>query len=80
VSFLMPTAVLAAAPRPAASANPVPSPSKRRPDVIIHHVIRKVVVRSAPRVVTVPSHTSGPVIVSGGGSAPAAGSTGGSHP
>jgi len=43
--------------------------------VIIHHVVRKVVVSSAPRVVTV----GAPAVVTGVAAAPAA-STGGSHP
>jgi hypothetical protein len=75
LSFLLPTAILAAAPKPAASAVPTEVP-RRAPVVIIHHVIRRVVVPSAPRVVTVGS----PTVVTGGGSAAPAASTGGSHP
>ena len=74
LSFLLPTAVLAATPKPAVSAVPA-APSPRAPEVIIHHVVRRVVVRSAPRVVTVGS----PTVVTGAVAPPAA-STGGSHP
>ncbi len=79
VSFLTPTAILAAAPRPAASAVPVAT-SPRAPVVIIHHVIRRVVVRAPTRVVTVGGSSQAPTIVTGAGAAPPAASTGGSHP
>jgi hypothetical protein len=75
LSFLLPTAILAAAPKPAASAVPAEAPW-RAPVVIIHHVIRRVVVQSPQRVVTVGS----PTVVTGGGAAAPAASTGGSHP
>jgi hypothetical protein len=74
-SFLLPTAILSATPRPAASAVPS-NTTGQAPVVIIHHVVRRVVVRSAPRVVTV----GAPAVVTGVGAAPPAASTGGSHP
>jgi hypothetical protein len=77
--FLVPSGILGLAPKPAASAVPMPS-SGTRPVVIIHHVIRKVVVQSSPRVVTTGGSLSSPVVVTGGGAAPPALSTGGSHP
>jgi hypothetical protein len=79
VSFLAPTAILATAPRPAASAVPVAT-SPRAPEVIIHHVIRRVVVRAPTRVVTVGGSLQVPTVVTGAGAAPPAASTGGSHP
>jgi hypothetical protein len=80
VSFLTPTAILATAPRPAASAVPVAT-SPRAPEVIIHHVIRRVVVRAPTRVVTVGGSSQAPTVVSGAAApAPPAASTGGSHP
>ena len=75
LSFLMPTAALAAAPKPAASAVPATA-SPQAPVVIVHHVIRRVVVQSAPRVITVGS----PTVATGGAVALPAASTGGSHP
>jgi hypothetical protein len=74
-SFLLPTAILSVAPRPAASAVPATA-SPEAPVVIIHHVVRRVVVQSAPRVVTV----GAPAVVTGVAAAPPAASTGGSHP
>jgi hypothetical protein len=74
-SFLLPTAILSAAPKPAVSAVPAAS-TGQSPVVIIHHVVRRVVARSAPRVVTVGT----PATVTGVAAAPPAASTGGSHP
>jgi hypothetical protein len=79
VSFLTPTAILATAPRPAASAGPRAT-SPRAPVVIIHHVVRRVVVRAPTRVVTVGGSSQAPTVVTGAGGPPPAASTGGSHP
>jgi hypothetical protein len=82
VSFLVPSAILAIAPRPASSATPTAPVTPPRQVVIIHHVIRKIIVQQAPKVVAGSGSVSAPVVTTTGGGAPPppVTSSGGSHP
>lgn len=82
VSFLVPSAILGIAPRPASSATQTSPVTPPRQVVIIHHVIRKVIVQQAAKVVSGGGSVSAPVFTTSGGGAPPppVTSSGGSHP